>query len=340
MVAMMQLSMPGEYEVHERTLMCWPTRDEIWGRHRRQAELDYASIAQTISAFEPVTMVAGADRASTAADMCGAGQVHPIDVVELPLNDSWARDTAPIYVRDSSGRRVAVDFTFNSWGHKFHPYDDDAAFADRWAARQQLPTVSIPMVFEGGSVTVDGAGTVVTTEQCLLHPNRNPGMTRRAIEDTLRSTLGVSTVIWVPYGLAMDDDTDGHVDNVAAFARPGTLLLQGCSDPAEADFDRLAIDRRCVQDAIDGRGLPIDVAWVPELAFTELDGERLVVPYLNLYIVNGGVIVPVSGHPADADMLALIGEQFPDRTIAPVPGTMLAKGGGGPHCITQQVIPG
>jgi agmatine deiminase len=193
------------------------------------------------------------------------------------------------------------------------------------------------MVLEGGAVAVDGAGTVVTTEQCLLHPNRNPDLTRTQIEAGLRRALAARTVVWIPFGLVDDDDTDGHVDNVAAFTGPATVLAQGCDDPAEPDHDRLRINHRCLEGTPDAQGAPLRVTEVPVLPFAEVAGRRVAVPYLNLYVCNGGVVVPVCGHPADDEMLGIIADAFPGRAVVPVPGETLAFGGGGPHCVTQQV---
>jgi agmatine deiminase len=258
-------------------------------------------------------------------------------VVEIPIDDSWARDTGPDYVVGDDGTREVVDFTFNAWGEKFAPYADDARLAERWALRAGHRRRAVPMVLEGGSIATDGERTLVTTEECLLHMNRNPTMTRAQIESTLADALGVEVIVWLPFGLALDDDTDGHVDNVAAFIAPGRLLLQGCSDPAEDDHRRTAINRRCAQGTVDARGRELEVVEVPVLPYAEVDGQRLMVPYLNLYVINGAVIVPTCGHPADDEMLGLIGSCYPGREVVPVPATMLALGGGGPHCITQQV---
>ncbi len=238
---------------------------------------------------------------------------------------------------DDTGAPQIVDFTFNAWGEKFAPYADDARLAERWAQRTGQPRRVVPMVLEGGSIATDGERTLVTTEECLLHMNRNPSMTRSMIEATLAEALGVEAIVWLPHGLALDADTDGHVDNVAAFIAPGRLLLQGCDDPAEDDRRRTAINRRCAQGAADARGRELEVVEVPVLPFTEVDGRKLMVPYLNLYVLNGAVIVPTCGHPADDEMLDLIGSCYPGREVVAVPATMLAFGGGGPHCITQQV---
>jgi len=323
--------MPAEWEPHERTLVCWPARAEIWGDLRRQAELDHAELVRAVARFEPVTVIARPEDVQRAADLCGE-----VQVLAIPIDDSWVRDSGPIVVT-GGGRRVARDFRFNAWGEKFHPYDDDARLVDRWAREVGMERRSVDLVLEGGAITVDGAGTLVTTEQCLLHPNRNPRATRRRIEAVLEDALGVREVVWVPYGLELDDDTDGHVDNVAAFIRPGLVLLQGCDDPSEPDHERLAVDRRCLSGHVDARGEPLEVVEIPVLPFAEIGGERRPVPYLNLYQCNGGVLVPVCGHPADDEVLDQLRGVFEGREVVPVPGAVLALGGGGPHCVTQQI---
>lgn len=329
--------LPAEFEPHERTLMCWPARPSIWGAHLGRAREDYATIARAVAAFEPVTMVARPADAAVAAEHCGPA----VEIVELPIDDSWARDSGPLHVFEG-GTRSIVEVTFNAWGEKFRPFADDAALARRWAERTATPLRSRPLeplVLEGGAITTDGRGTLVTTQQCLLHPNRNPGLTRTQIEGRLRDRLGTTSVHWLPHGHSLDDDTDGHVDNIAAWVRPGVLMLQGCDDPAEADHGRLRLNRRWIEGAPDAEGRPIEVIEIPVLPFTELDGHRLCVPYLNFYVCNGAVVVPVTDHPADADMCALIEAAFaPEgRVVVPVPGTVLALGGGGPHCVTQQI---
>ena len=331
----MTLRMPAETAVHERTLMCWPARQELYGELMPEAEAAHAEVARTIAGFEPLTMIAAPGSGATAEKQCGAD----VEVVELPLDDSWARDAGPIYVLSADGsRRVALDWVFNGWGEKYPPWDEDDALARRWAEGAGHELRSVPMVLEGGSITVDGEGTLVTTEQCLLHPNRNPSLTRRDIEHRLREELGVATIVWLPHGLALDDDTDGHVDNVAAFARPGVLVVQGCDDEGEDDWLRCDVNRRCALGALDVAGRPLEVVEVPVLPFTTVAGRRVAVPYLNYYVGNGFVLVPVCGHAADDEMVSLIADQYPGReTIALDVGAILAYGGGGIHCITQQV---
>ena len=346
----MSVRVPPEWEPHERTIICWPARDDLWGDLRDRAVDDYAAVVAAVAEFEPVTVVADPRYADEATARCVGTAVtgsHRVEVVELPIDDSWSRDSGPIHGFDDEGRRVVSGVTFNGWGRRFEPHDRDALLARRWAERSGAPVVetratteggeAIPFVLEGGSVTVDGSGTVVTTEQCLLHPNRNPLVSRAGIEVALGDALGATAVVWMPYGLVLDHAPDGHVDNVAAFIRSGVVLAQACDDPTEPDHDRLSIDVRCLRGATDARGEPLQVVEVPVLPFAEIGGERVVVPYLNLYLCNGGALVPVSGHAADDEMLSLIAEQLPGRRVVPVPGTTLAFGGGGPHCITQQV---
>src|SRR5687767_2404147 len=169
----MSLVMPAETDLHERTLMCWPARRDMWGEHFAAAEADYAEIANTIASFEPVLMVADPAQAEDARNRCGAG----VEVVEIPIDDSWVRDTGPIFVT-GDGEQSAVDFGFNAWGEKFEPYADDAKLAQRLLKHLGVPFVEAPFILEGGAIAVDGQGVLVTTEQCLLHPSRNPSMSR------------------------------------------------------------------------------------------------------------------------------------------------------------------
>jgi agmatine deiminase len=317
---------PAEWEPHERTLMGWPCRVDLWGPTLLQARADYAAVANAIAQFEPVTMIAnpGADRADARA-ACGAG----VNVLELGLDDSWLRDCGPIYVADAGGR-LGVHFGFNAWGEKFPPWDRDAAVGRLVAEALGDRVVAAPIVLEGGSVLGDGEGTLLTTEQCLLNPNRNPSLTREQIEDTLRSFLAVSRILWLGQGLVEDRDTDGHIDLIAAFHGREQVLLQtvGAGNP---NFEACAENRARL------RAAGIAVTEMPFLPYIEVAGETVAASYMNFYICNGAVIVPVTGADSDAEALEIIATAYPQREIVPVPGAVLAYGGGGPHCITQQV---
>jgi agmatine deiminase len=319
--------MPGEFAPHERTVIAWPTRDDVYGKHLDEAREAHAALARTISGYEPVTMIANRQEAEYAAELCGS----TVDVVALPIDDSWFRDSGPIYVFDG-GERIAGNWIFNGWGQKFVPFDKDAAVASAWAKLASHPVRNIDMVLEGGSITSDGAGLLATTEQCLLHPNRNPHLSKNEIEQRLRSEFDLNEVMWLPHGLSMDADTDGHVDNVAIFIAPRTMVFQTCDDKSLSDHLRLEENRKVAQS------FGVTMHEIPVLPVIEYHGERMQVPYLNFYMINGAVIVPVCGHAADDDMLALIGEYIPDRDIIGLNiGGILAYGGGGIHCITQQI---
>lgn len=329
--------MPPEFAAHRGTLMAWPTRESLWGRHFEAAKDDYAAVARAVASFEPVTMACLPGTAAEVRDRCGEG----VEPLELPIDDSWMRDNGPIFVTDSRGEVAMVHFRFNSWGEKYLPYDRDAEVPARLADALGVRRYEAPMVLEGGSFFVDGEGTLLTTEQCLLNPNRNPELSREQIEGLLRDFLGVETIVWLPTGMADDRDTDGHVDGVAQIARPGTVMLLRPKDPADPDTPLGEANAARLAGARDARGRSFEVLELPVTATVEVEGYGPVaIPYLNFYFVNGGVIVPVGRVPQDEEALATIGAALPDREVVPVPGAILSFGGGGPHCITQQIPDG
>ncbi len=328
-----RLRMPAEWEPHERCLMAWPTRRELWGAHYDAACREYAATADAIAAFEPVLMVAAPGQAAAARRALPAAA----DVIELPIDDSWLRDNGPIVVVDEEGRRHGVDFRFNSWGERFLPYDRDAAVAEAVLGHLGLPRIASSLVLEGGAITVDGEGTLITTEQCLLHPNRNPERTRAEIEAELRRLLGIEVVIWLAYGHAEDEHTDGHVDGVCTYVRPGVVVAQTCEDPANPNHPLMRENRERLAAARDARGRRLEVIELPGLPYADLAGETVLTSYPNLYVANGGVVVPIGDHPLDADALATIRRAFPEREVVGVPSRVIAYGGGGTHCITQQI---
>lgn len=313
--------------------MAWPTvamaAIGLWGDAGLEgARSVYAEIARVIAQREPITMVAAPTDAESAEQACGTG----VEIVALPIDDSWMRDTGPIVVLADDGTRHALHFRFNAWGEKWSPWDKDAEVGGAIAAHLGLPVREVAMVLEGGSIAVDGAGLLVTTERCLLNKNRNPDMSRTEIEDTLRRHLGVDHIVWLADGIAEDDGTDGHVDNVVAFTAPGKALLQSCADRAHPNHATAVANYQRLAQA------GIEVTEIPALPYAQFaNGRSIPVPYANLYALNGAVLVPTIGDAADADMLAVIGEQYPDREVVAVPGAVLAYGGGGVHCITQQV---
>jgi len=329
-------AMPPAWAPHAATLMAWPCRVELWEDLLESAKDDYAAVARAVARFEPVLMACPPGTAAEVRSRVGATEFG-VEPLEIPIDDSWARDSGPVCVVDGDGRVAAVQFRFNAWGGRWHPHAEDARLPERVAAHLGMRLFRAPMVLEGGAVETDGDGTLLTTEQCLLNPNRNPTMTREDIEATLRAYLGVRQVVWLPYGQETDAGpagTDGHIDGVAAYLAPGRVLLDVRVDPASPEHRASHANLAALRAARDARGRAFDVR-------TFDPGPFAGVPYANHYLVNGGALVPMSGE-ADADALALrvVGEAHPGREVLGVPGRVLEAGGGGPHCITQPIPAG
>ena len=237
----MSWRMPAEWAAHDRTLMAWPAREDMWQDLWDDAQAAYAEVANAIAAFEPVTMVARPQDRKRARAACGEG----VTVSEIPIDDSWLRDSGPIFVLDGAGRRAGVDFGFNAWGEKFEPFADDAEVTARLLERLGEERIDArDFILEGGSIAVDGEGTLITTEQCLLHPRRNPSLSKDEIARRLQDELGVHTVVWLGQGLVEDHDTDGHVDNICASIAPGRVLLQTVAEETNPNWEHHARERR------------------------------------------------------------------------------------------------
>jgi agmatine deiminase len=314
--------------------MAWPTRKALWGAVFEQAKEDYAAIARAIAGFEPVIMVCNPGEALEVRDHCGAG----VEALEIPIDDSWLRDSGPIFVCDQRGQVAMVHFRFNAWGGKYRPWDFDAAAPRAIAAHLGVRRHEAPFVLEGGAFLVDGEGTLVTTEGVLLNPNRNPGMSRTQIERGLADYLGAEKVIWLQ--AYPDRDTDGHIDGIAQYVGPGTILLETPADPANHNYRLAPENLRRLARASDARGCPFAVLGLELTGWSEAAGTIVEIPYLNCYLANRAVIMPTGGVPQDEEARDRIAEAFPDREVVCVPGAVLAYGGGGPHCITQQVPAG
>ncbi|MFG2138498.1 agmatine/peptidylarginine deiminase [Streptomyces sp. NPDC048650] len=336
--ALRDVRMPGEWAEHEGCLMAWPYRSELWGRQLAAAQREYAAVARAVAEFEPVLIVAAPGTADAVQQLFAQGETaQEIEVVELPLDDSWTRDSGPIFVFDSAGRRLGVDFRFNAWGGKHWPYDADDKLAARVLDRLGVERLHSGMVLEGGAITVDGEGTLITTEQCLLHPNRNPQWDRAGIEAELARTLGVEKVIWLPYGGLEDTETDGHVDGVAAYIAPGRVVVSLPDDPEHPDHARMRANLAVLEATRDAKGRSLDIVVLPQTGYSDADGERVEVGYLNFYLANGGCVVPVAGEAQDEEAVRVLAKAMPERKVVPVVAPTLAFGGGGVHCITQQI---
>ncbi len=325
-------AMPGEFEPHAGCLMAWPTRAELWGERLSDAQRDYAAVANAIADFEPLHMVCDPGDAARVHQLCGAR----VTTIEIPINDSWIRDSGPAFVRNAAGTVAAVGFGFNAWGNRWHPHDDDARLSQRLAQHFGVPFFSAPFVLEGGSFFVDGEGTIVTTEQCLLDPNRNPSLSRDQIEQGLKDYLGAEQVVWLPFGHSLDTGpagTDGHVDGVLQYIAPGRVLLEAVADPSSPEHDRGLANLAALRATTDAADREFEIEILDP-------GADAFVSYANHYLANGAVIVPVSGDEADESALTTLRQLHPDRVVVGVPGETIAFGGGGPHCITQQIPTG
>lgn len=329
-------AMPAEWEEHQRSFLEWPVADSlIWKENSGEVCEGYAQVAKAIARFEPVTVLVNPETERQARGLCG-------DSVEYRVilhDDAWMRDNGPTFVRAPSGALRGVSWRFNAWGEKYRPYDRDALVAPCLLAQLGVPCLAAPIVLEGGSIHVDGEGTLLTTEQCLLNQNRNPDCDRAQIEAVLREQLNVSCFIWLRRGL-FGDETDGHVDNVACFAKPGVVLLQSCRDPGDPNCGVTRENLEILCRAKDAKGRSLQVVEVPQPPARFYRGKRLTLSYLNFYFVNGGVILPVfGGDAADTDERAarILGELFPGREIVRTDGMKLIKEGGNVHCITQQM---
>lgn len=325
------MRMPAEWEEHSMTLIAWPQRDDAWrGVGIEQARDSHAEVIDAIAAFEPVLLVVDPSEVESARSRVPGANV---EVVAIPIDDSWLRDSGPIFVVDDEGGMAGVDFDFNAWGEAFVPYDADRAVGSRILDHLGVDRIPSGMVLEGGSIAVDGAGELVTTEQCLLAPTRNPDMSREGIEAELQGRLGLERITWLERGLVEDADTDGHVDLIAAFTEPGRVLLQmaPAGDPNE---------QSCNENLGRLQAAGFEVETLDLLPKVEReDGTVVAVSYMNFYVANGTVVVPVGGidRDMDAEALGVIGRAFPGREVIGIDGQVLAKGGGGIHCITQQV---
>lgn len=326
--------MPAEWHPHDRTWMAWPCRPETWARSNgtiEQGRDAVVNIARMIARFEPVTMICRPEDVADVSLRCGPG----ISVLPLMIDDSWTRDSGATFVINDAGELGAVNWRFNGWGALSDEYAHDDQVASVMASHADAHQIDIDLVMEGGAIHVDGEGTLLTTEQCLLDPHRNPGKTRDDITDILSAALGVQKIIWLPHGYE-EDETNGHVDEIACFARPGVVLLNMPEDMADPNWITGRHLTEILRSETDAMGRRLDVIHLPQPAPLHEGGRRLTLSYANYYLVNGGVIIPAFDDPADRQIIGLMQELYPDREVVQLPALAIARGGGCIHCITQQ----
>lgn len=332
--------MPAEWELHHRTWMAFPPPNETFGPlgspSLDRARAAWSTVARTIARHEPVTVVADPRDATAARGWLGGG----ITVAEVPLDDAWIRDSGPTFVHRPDGSLAAVDWVFNGWGAQgWAAWDKDADVARAVAGKAGVPATSSPLVNEGGGFHVDGEGTVLLTETVQLDPARNPGATKESVEAEIHAALGTSKAIWLPRGLTRDYGefgTRGHVDIVAAFAGPGTVLLHRQDNPAHPDYEVYRELSAVLAGEVDAKGRPLRVIDVPAPTVLE-DGEGFVDwSYINHYVANRAVVLCAFDDPNDIIAAGILEQAYPGRTVELVDARDVFAFGGGIHCITQQ----
>ncbi|HEY5667157.1 MAG TPA: agmatine deiminase family protein [Gammaproteobacteria bacterium] len=333
-------SMPAEWSQHHATWISWPHNRETWPRVLGQAEAAMAEVVAALAPHEIVCINVQDELQARRVESLLADRVpgDRIRLFHVATDDAWIRDYGAIVVRDSGAPAgaTAVDFDYNAWGGKYPPYDRDRAVAARMAELLGLPRVHCPIVLEGGSVDVDGEGLALVTEQCLLNPNRNPSLGRSEIETWLRDLLGANECVWLGEGID-GDDTDGHIDNLARFVGPRSVVAVVTDNEADPNYRALRDNFRRLEEYRDRRGRKLDVRELPLPDPVMRGGSRLPASYANFYIANEVVLMPAFGLPADAVAAGVLADCLPSRRVVPIDCRDLIVGLGALHCLTQQI---
>ncbi|MCX4529621.1 MULTISPECIES: agmatine deiminase family protein [unclassified Streptomyces] len=325
----------AEWESHARTFMSWPALENVWYEDLPAVRADIARVARAVAAYEPVVLLARPEQQAAAQQACGSD----VEVIALPVDDLWARDTVPVFVEQpGKGKALGVDFNFSGWGNK-QEHRNDAQVGRLLLAKYGIERVRAPLVAEGGSFETDGQGTLLVTESSVVNDNRNPGKSRDRIEAELKDALGVKKVIWLA-GVRGQDITDAHVDSLVRFTAPGVVLLDQAFPDSPPDVWSRAADqaRGVFKDATDARGKRLEVVDLPQPDLDKITGrgDAFVSTYANFYVANGAVFMPRFGDArADDRAKGILQEHFPDRDIVPVKIDTIASGGGGIHCSTH-----
>ncbi len=346
--------MPGEFEPHRGCWMLWPERPDNWRLAAGPAQRAWVDVAAAIAASEPLTVGASARQFARARRMLP----KRVRVVRIPSNDAWMRDVGPTFVTDRKGRRRGIDWRFNAWGGLqggvYYPWTLDDRVARHVLRHERSARYRAPIILEGGAIHVDGQGTLITTEECLLHGNRNPRLSRGKLEDLLRAYLGVTTIVWLGRGV-YNDETDGHIDNICCFVKPGVVCLTWTNDRRDPMYRIVRDAEARLKAARDARGrrFKIHKLYQPGPLYMTAEeargvtnqvkskprraGERLAGSYVNFYIGNKAIVFPLLDAKRDGAAIAKLKKLFPRRRIVGVPAREILLGGGNIHCITQQV---
>jgi agmatine deiminase len=326
--------MPAEWEPHAATWLSWPHKLQSWPGKFEPIPLLYARLVRELAASEPVCILAGGHPMAQARVLTRG--VSNVTLFDIPTDDAWLRDSRPTFLAGPPGQPPAlVDWGYNAWGGKYPPYENDDVIGRLIAPKIGYTCYEVEMILEGGAIDTDGRGTFLTTEQCLLHPNRNPQLSRDQIERHLADYLGARKVLWLGGGIA-GDDTDGHIDELARFVGPRTVVAAVEDNPQDENYAPLADNLARLKSMTDAEGAPLEVVPLPMPRPIHVQGQRLPASYCNFYIANSLVIVPQFDDPADARAAQTLARLFPTRHVVPLPARDLIWGLGAFHCITQQ----
>jgi len=346
--------MPGEFEPHAGCWMLWPERPDNWRLGGKPAQQAFVAVATAIAVSEPVSVGVSAVQYANARRLLPAA----VRVVEISSNDAWMRDVGPTFVVNDRGGLRGIDWTFNAWGGLdgglYFPWDRDDAVAQKVLEIERCDRYRAPFVLEGGAIHVDGQGTLITTEECLLNRNRNPDLSREQIERRLQRYLHVDHIVWLGRGV-YHDETDGHVDNICAYVRPAEVVLTWTDDRSDPQYEISRDAHERLMQARDARGRRFKVHKLHQPGPLEMTreeaegvdvaegtqpreaGSRLAASYVNFYLGTKRVIVPLLDERRDGAAQRKLKALFPGREIVGVPGREILLGGGNVHCITQQV---
>jgi len=333
--------MPAEWSPHRGTWLSWPHKEASWPGKFEPVPLVFAEIVRHLVPHEAVHInVTDADREAGAREVLRRAEVPAGRIVfhQHATDDAWCRDHGPIFLtreRDGQREQLILDWGYNAWGGKYPPFEQDDVVPTRIAKELGLPVVSPGIILEGGSIDVNGAGCLLTTEQCLLNPNRNPSLSKDAIETSLRDHLGVGKILWLGDGIE-GDDTDGHIDDLTRFVDPGTVVTVMEADPRDANYEPLRDNLARLRGMTDQDGRPLRIVELPMPPAMYQDGQRLPASYANFYIANGVVLLPGYSSERDAAARAVLAPLFPGRRVEIIECTDLVWGLGAIHCVTQQ----
>ena len=333
-------AMPAEWALHRATWLSWPHNRETWPTELDAVQEIWVRMMQTLASHEQVALLVNDEKTqrdvTARLENVGAAMGN-VSILKMPTVDVWMRDYGPTFLTgvDRYNPLAINDWVFNGWGRKYQSYENDDRIAKDIASLLSIPVFTHDVVLEGGSIEVNGAGTCMTTEQCLLNKNRNPSMSRREIEQFLRDALGVRHIVWLGEGI-VGDDTDGHIDDIARFINPTTVVCVLEANSRDDNYTPLRENHERLQDARDQDGNRFCVVTLPCPAPIADHGARLPASYANFYIANEAVLVPVFDDPNDVKSLGILQELFSDRKVVGLPCRVVVAGLGAIHCVTQQ----